>query len=75
MSFSHAEGRWGAKSVGIVLTRELEFLAIRKMGGKHFHPLKGKHKKLYPVFWGVGGGTQTGLEPRFSYFVAPPPLQ
>ena len=56
-SFSHAEGG-GTKSYGVVLTRELEVLAIEMGGGrKEFPPFKrgggGKRKKFYPVWRGV----------------------
>ena len=35
--------------VGLVLTRELEVLAILMGGAKSFDPLKGGHEKFYPV--------------------------
>ena len=48
----------GTSSLGLVLTWELEVLAILK-GAKSFHPLK--------------GGGETSFGPLFSHFVAPPP--
>ena len=51
-SVSHAGGGGGTESFGVVLTRELEVLAILKGA----HPLKGKGEKLYPVLRGEGGG-------------------
>ena len=74
-SFSHAKGGGGGiNSFEVVLTRELEVLAIAMGGGgcKKFPPFK------------RGGGAQIVLpcleeeaqkvsDPRFSHFVAPPP--
>ena len=62
-------------SVEIVLTLELEVLAIVFGGGggaKSFHPLKGEAQKVLPCLAGGGGGTQTVLDLRFCHFVAPP---
>ena len=67
----------GTKSFEVVLTRELEVLAIVIVGGggggaKSFHPQKGgRRKKFYPV---LRGGAQKVSDPRFSHVVAPPPL-
>ena len=61
---------WGTKSFEVVLTQELEVLAIVMGGGrKKFPPSKGGgRKKFYPVLRGV----QKVSDPRFSHFVAPP---
>ena len=65
-SLSLAEGGGGGtKTFRVVFTLQLEVLAILKAGGggeKSFHSLKG------------GGGARKVLDPRFSHFVAPPPL-
>ena len=52
-SFSHAEGG-GIKSFEVVLTRELEVLAIVLGGAKMFPPFKrgGGRKHFYPVLKG-----------------------
>ena len=44
-------------SFEVVLTRELEVLAIVKGCTKHFHPLKGGEgcNRFYPVLRGEGG--------------------
>ena len=72
-SFSHAEGGWGAQtSFEVVLTWELEVLAILMEGTKSVHPLKkggGGHKVL-PC---LEEGGQKVLDPRFFHFVVPPP--
>ena len=47
----------GTTSFEVVLTRELEVLAILKGGAKSFHPLKGGgggRKKFYSVLRGGG---------------------
>ena len=66
MVLSRPPGRGGGAQTGfeILLTQELEVLAIVMAGGR---------KKCYPVFRG-GGGAQNVSDPRFSYFVAPPSL-
>ena len=75
-SLSHAEeggGGW-TKCVGVVLTWELEVLAILKGGvrSQSFDPLKGGGVNSFTLSCGArGGGGVTG--PRFSPFVAPPP--
>ena len=75
--FGHAEGGGGTTSFEVVLTRELEVLAIVIGGCKKFpfHPLKGGgggRNKFYPVLRGGGGGVQTVLDPRFFHVVNPP---
>ena len=69
-SFSRVEGCVGTTSFEIVLTWELEVLAIVMGGAKSFQPLKGVHNKFNPV---LKGGAQKVSEQRFSHFVAPPP--
>ena len=56
----------GIRSFKVVLTWELEVLAILMGGIKSFHPLKGDCEKFYPVleFW----------TPDFPIFVAPLPI-
>ena len=77
-SLSHAEaGGWGggAHKVFVVLTRELEVLAILEDGGVQIHPLKrhgGMCEKFNPVLG--GGGVQKDSDPRFSHFVISPLL-
>ena len=72
--FSHAEGGGGGtKCFGVVLTQELEVLAILNGGVKCSHPLKkklGGRKRFYPVLRWEGG--QKVSELRFSHFVTPP---
>ena len=68
-SFSHARGE-GTNSFEVVLTWELEVLAILKGGTKSFHPLKWGWEKFYTVLrW-----TQKGFGPAISPFCSPPPL-
>ena len=72
-SFSHAgSGEGGGGGVQnkfeIVLTRELEVLAILMWGwggAKSFHPLKGGREKFYPVLGG-GGGSAKRFGPAIS---------
>ena len=62
------------KRFEVVLTQELEVLAILMGGGtKSFHPLKVGAQKFLPCLEG-GRGVQKNLDPRFSHFVAPPSL-
>ena len=69
-SFSHAEGGWGVtKSFGVVLTQEIEVLAILKVGGKKFSP----YKVVVKGFNCLEGGVQKVSVPRFSHFLVPPP--
>ena len=69
----HAEG--GTKCFRVVLTQDLEVLAILKAGvQKTFHLLKrggggGGGERFYIVLTGV----RKVSDPRFFYFVAPPP--
>ena len=63
----------GTKSFKVVLTRELEVLAILMGAAKGFHLLKvggGGTTSYKPV----SRGAQKVSDPRFSPFVAPPPL-
>ena len=62
-SFSHAEG--GAKSLEVVLTRELEIFSHTDCG----HPLEGAREKFYPVL--RGGAKSFG--PAIFPFCSPPP--
>ena len=49
-----------------------EVLAILKRGAKGFHTLEGRGaQNVLPC---LEGGTQKVSDPRFSHFVAPPPL-
>ena len=53
----------GTKSFEVVLTRELEVLAIVMGGTISFHPLQGGgggRKRFYPVLGG-GGGSATSF--------------
>ena len=65
----------GTTSFEVVFNTEA-CLAIMMGGGggrKKFPPFKrGGRKKFYPVL--RGGGAQKVSDPRFSHFVAPPPL-
>ena len=63
-SFSHAEGG-ATTSFDVVITCELEVLAILKGGG-------GVCKKFYPVSVLRGLGAQKVSEPRFPHVVPPP---
>ena len=47
-SFSHAEGEGGTTSFEVIITRELEVLAIVMGGTKSFQPLKGRAQKVLP---------------------------
>ena len=67
--FSHAEGG-GTTNFEVVLTRDLEVLAIVMGVAKCFYPLRRGVQKVLPC---LEGGTQKGSDPRFSHFVAPPP--
>ena len=61
----------GTTSFEVVLTHELDALAILKAGTKSFHPIKrGWVQTVLPISRGVG---QKVLDPRFPHFVAPPP--
>ena len=65
--FSNAQ-EGGTKSFGLVLTRELELLAILKVRHYKFPPFKsvwggGRREKGLPCLW--GGGAQKVLNPRF----------
>ena len=57
------------KRFEVVLTRELEVLAILMGGGKGLIPLEGRAQKVVPCLerW---GGVQQVLDPLFSHFVA-----
>ena len=46
-SFSNDQG--GLGSFWVVLTQELEILAILKDAAKSFHPLKRVRKRFYPI--------------------------
>ena len=63
-------GEGGTKSYKVVLTRELEVLAIMMGGGgaKNFNPLKGRMQNVLPC---LEGGGQKVSDPRFSLFVDP----
>ena len=54
----------------VVLTWELEDLAILKGGATSFNSLKGGGGVLPCI---GGGRSQTVLNPQFSHFVCPPP--
>ena len=55
---SHAKGVGGTTSFGVVLTREIQVLAILKGGGgKKFPPLKREGAESFTLSWG-GGGAQ-----------------
>ena len=60
--FSHSEGEV-TNSFGLVLTWELEVLAILKGGAKSYYPLKGGggHERFYPVL--RVGGAQNVSDP------------
>ena len=60
----------GTKSFEVVLTRELEVLAIVMGGRKKFPPFKRHGTRSFTL---SGGGAQKVYDPRFSHFVAPPP--
>ena len=72
-SFSIAEGG-GGHSFWVVLTQQLEVLAILIEGGggaETFHSLKGGGaRKVLPC---LDWGTQHVSAPRFFHFVDPPP--
>ena len=65
-------GGGGTTSYDVVLTQELEVLAIVVGGGsaKGFHPLIGGSKRFIPV---LRGGVQKVSDQRSSHVVAPPP--
>ena len=67
------KGGWGTKCFEVVLTWEIEVLAIAMEGGgaKSFHPVKGGTQKVLPC---LEGGRKKFLDPRFSDFVAPLPI-
>ena len=68
-SFSHAEAG-GTQGFEVVLTWELEVLAILMGGTTSFHPLKGGgRKRFYPV---LRGGAQTSFGPTVFPFCSPP---
>ena len=56
----------GTTSFEVVLTRELEFLAILVGGAKSFHLLKGGRKNVLPCVDGGCLGMQKVLDPQFS---------
>ena len=59
----------GTKRLEIVLTQELEVLAILMGGGrKQFKPFKMGARKVLPC---LEEGGRKVLEPRFFHFVAP----
>ena len=60
----YAEEGGGTTSLRVVLTLELEVLAILKEGGGG-----GGRKRFYPV---LRGGATKNVDPQFSYFVAAP---
>ena len=70
--FSHAEGGGVTKSFRVVLTQDLEFLAILKEG-LEFSTLQrgGGHEQFYPV---SKGGLQNASNQQLYYFVALPSL-
>ena len=73
-SFSHAEGGGGTQSFEVVLTRELEVLAILIGGGgggarKVSTFLQGGRKKFYPV----SRGDAQSFGPVIFPFCSPPP--
>ena len=62
----------GTKCFEVVLTRELEVLAIVMGGGhKRCPPFKGGAQNVLPCL--KGGRAQQVLDSQFSHFVAPPP--
>ena len=65
-------GGGGTKCFGVVLTWELEVLAILKGDTKGIHPLKqvGGGTTRFTV---LKGGAKIVLDARFSLFVASPP--
>ena len=63
-------GERGRKRFEVVLTRELEVLAILMTGCKTFPPFKRGARKVLPCLERVA---QKVLDLRFSNFVAPPP--
>ena len=68
-------GGRGTTSLEVVLTRELEVLAILK-GAQNVSTLNkgwgggGGASKSFTLSWGGGGGQKVS-DPRFSHFVAP----
>ena len=60
--FSHAE-RGGTVGVGVVLTRELEVLAILKWGVHEKFLPEGGRKKFYPVLRGGAKGFRPAISP------------
>ena len=62
----------GTTSFGVVLTRELEVLAIVRRGGGGAQKGVGGYKKFHPVF-GVGGGGAKRFGPPIFRFCSPPP--
>ena len=76
---SHAEeggGGGGGTSFEVVLTWELEVLAILNGGTTSFHPLKGGWGAIRFTLsrWGRegGGGRKKHSDPQFSHFVVLP---
>ena len=60
----------GERSFWVVLTQELEVLAILKGGRQKFSPFKKRARIVLPC---LGEGRQNVSDPQFSHFVAPPP--
>ena len=69
------KGGWAQQVLGVVLTRELEVLAILRGSANSVHPLEGGCKKFNPVLRAGfgGGGGHNKLSTRNYLFCSPPP--
>ena len=60
------KGGGATNSFEVVLTWELEVLAILCKGGaQSFHPFKRRGRKILPCLVGWGGGVQKVSDPKF----------